>query len=149
MMVFKKVFLKVLLVVCLIAATGIVVADDEASPPPKDDAKAQSETKTDNRQARPLAKEIPQDTFDVKSHFNWGTYYDPKNVFCGKYDCYGILGFDYESFDKEKPTQKMITKRYRALSRHWHPDKSKHPEAKERFQVRCVFGGESRESNAM
>lgn len=28
----------------------------------------------------------------------------------------------------------MITKRYRALSRHWHPDKSKHPEAKERFQ---------------
>lgn len=134
MMVFKKVFLKVLLVVCLIAATGIVVADDEASPPPKDDAKAQSETKTDNRQARPLAKEIPQDTFDVKSHFNWGTYYDPKNVFCGKYDCYGILGFDYESFDKEKPTQKMITKRYRALSRHWHPDKSKHPEAKERFQ---------------
>merc|ERR1719464_1384858 len=82
---------------------------------------------------RKLAREAPKDDFDVKSHFEWGTYYDPKNIFCGKYDCYGILGFDYESFEKEKPTKKLITKRYRALSRYWHPDKSKHKEAKERF----------------
>jgi len=131
-------FLRALLVCCLVANTAFVFADEEASPPPKEDAKEKTQTKLDNRAARPLAKEVPQDKFDVKSHFDWGTYYDPKNVFCGKYDCYGILGFDYESFAQEKPTQKMITKRYRALSRHWHPDKSKHPEAKERFQVRTV-----------
>ena len=150
MATFKNAFLKALLLlwVCL-AATTLVAADDEASPPPKEDDTKKDTTTTssstdnnnsnvNNRQARPLAKEVPQDTFDVKSHFEWGTYYDPKSVFCGKYDCYGILGFDYESFASEKPTHKMITKRYRALSRHWHPDKSKHPDAKERFQVRYV-----------
>jgi DnaJ homolog subfamily C member 25 len=52
-------------------------------------------------------------------------------IFCGKYDCYKILGFDYETFGS--PEQKIITQHYRTLSRHWHPDKSKHPEAKERF----------------
>lgn len=148
MATFKNAFLKalLLLVVCLAATTTTVLAaDDEASPPPKEDEtnKEQATSSSDsnannnnvnNRQARPLAKEVPMDTFDVKSHFEWGSYYDPKSVFCGKYDCYGILGFDYESFATEKPTLKMITKRYRALSRHWHPDKSKHPDAKERFQ---------------
>jgi len=61
------------------------------------------------------------------------SYYDPQNVFCGKYDCYKILGFDYESFGKVKPSTKEITKRYRQLSREWHPDKSKHRNAKARF----------------
>jgi len=135
MTAFKKAFLlkAILMWVCL---AGTVFADDQASPPPKDDAKANTTPKVENRQARPLAKEVPQDTFDVKAHEEkfWGTYYDPKNVFCGKFDCYGILGFDYESFALEKPTQKMITKRYRALSRHWHPDKSKAVNAKENFQ---------------
>lgn len=72
------------------------------------------------------------DGFDVDSE-DWGTYYDPQNVFCGKYDCYKILGFDYESFGKVKPSAKEITKRYRKLSRVWHPDKSKHKNAKARF----------------
>lgn len=142
---FKKTyFLKAILLLALcLAGTVFVLSDENASPPPKEEESANSDgaasdgnPKVESRAARPLAKEVPLDTFDVKSHFDWGTYYDPKNVFCGKYDCYGILGFDYESFDREKPTQKQITKRYRALSRHWHPDKSKHPEAKERFQVR-------------
>ena len=132
---------KALLLLCVMCFLGQSMADENASPPPKDEGET---LKTDdtipkntgNRARRELAKEIPVDTFDAKSHFDWGTYYDPKNVFCGKFDCYGILGFDYESFEKEKPTQKAITKRYRALSRHWHPDKSKHPEAKQRFQVR-------------
>jgi DnaJ family protein C protein 25 len=139
----KKSLVWLVLCFCLFGATttttSVVRADDEASPPPKQDestTNSDGAQKVEHRASRPLAKEIPVDTFDVKSHFDWGTYYDPKNVFCGKFDCYGILGFDYESFDQEKPTQKMITKRYRALSRHWHPDKSKHPEAKERFQVR-------------
>jgi DnaJ family protein C protein 25 len=82
------------------------------------------------RQANPT-----EDTFNVQQHMDWGSYYDPKNIFCGKYDCYRILGFDYESYGKEKPDTKLITKRYRALSREWHPDKSKHKDAKERFVV--------------
>lgn len=139
---FRKAFLQKAILMCLCLMAGnLVFADDEASPPPKDETQSKSNggdgsagTKTEHRASRPLAKEVPMDTFDATSHFDWGTYYDPKNVFCGQYDCYGILGFDYESFAKEKPTQKMITKRYRSLSRHWHPDKSKHPEAKERFQ---------------
>jgi DnaJ homolog subfamily C member 25 len=72
------------------------------------------------------------DKFDVHNE-DWGTYYDPKNIFCGNFDCYKILGFDYESFGKNKPTTKEITKRYRRLSRIWHPDKSKHKNAKARF----------------
>lgn len=131
---FKKIFFfkAVLLLVCLAGAVG-ADDNDQASPPPKDES-GSTKPRVEHRTSRPLAKEVPMDTFDPTAHFDWGTYYDPKNVFCGKFDCYGILGFDYEKFDQEKPTQRMITKRYRGLSRHWHPDKSKHPEAKERFQ---------------
>lgn len=82
-----------------------------------------------------LAAEEDKDTFNPQEHTNWGTYHDPKNIFCGQYDCYRILGFDYESFGKIKPSTKEITKRYRALGREWHPDKSKHKHAKERFVV--------------
>jgi DnaJ homolog subfamily C member 25 len=70
--------------------------------------------------------------FDAANE-DWGSYYDPKNIFCGKYDCYKILGFDYESFGKQAPSAKEITQRYRSLGREWHPDKSKHKNAKERF----------------
>lgn len=76
-------------------------------------------------------------TFNAEDHKDWGSYYDPKNEFCGKYDCYKILGFDYESFGKEHPSKKEITQRYRTLSRLWHPDKNKkRADAKERFVVR-------------
>jgi hypothetical protein len=136
-----------LVVISLLAMTRAVVSAEEASttttegvgegeqgaptPPVKED-----EPLLVDMNNRKLAREY-KDDFDVKSHFDWGTYYDPKSIFCGpKYDCYGILGFDYESFNNEKPTQKQITKRYRAISRHWHPDKSKHKDAKERFVVR-------------
>ena len=73
-----------------------------------------------------------EDDFDVENE-DWGFYYDPQNVFCSKFDCYKILGFDYESFGKVKPSKKEITQRYRQLSREWHPDKSKHKHAKSRF----------------
>jgi hypothetical protein len=43
----------------------------------------------------------------------WGSYYDPQQEFCGKYDCYRIFGYDYESFGREHPSTKEITKRYR------------------------------------
>lgn len=77
-------------------------------------------------------KEVIEDSFDANSR-DWGSYYDPQNVFCGKYDCYKILGFDYDAFGKNPPDTKVITKRYRKLSRIWHPDKSKHRDAKDRF----------------
>jgi len=108
---------------------GDAAAEGEA----EGSASSSSQGKDEDMRNRKLAREAPKDDFDVKSHFDWGTYYDPKGIFCGEYDCYGILGFDYEKFNNEKPTQKIITKRYRALSRHWHPDKSKHKDAKERF----------------
>ncbi|GAX27701.1 hypothetical protein FisN_13Hh203 [Fistulifera solaris] len=81
---------------------------------------------------RPTSKTSAESDFDP-SNEDWGSYYDPQNIFCGKFDCYKILGFDYESFGKVKPDTKEITKRYRQLSREWHPDKSKHKNAKERF----------------
>jgi DnaJ domain len=88
--------------------------------------------------AKTKRKVEKKDTFNAKDHMDWGTYYDPKNIFCGQFDCYKILGFDYENYGKEKPSTKVITKRYRALSREWHPDKSKHKDAKERFTVSII-----------
>lgn len=64
---------------------------------------------------------------------NWGTYYDPKGVFCGDYDCFKILGFCYEDWGKTPPTTKEITQSYRRMGRVWHPDKNTMTGAKERF----------------
>jgi len=82
---FKKSLVWLVLCVCLFGATttSVVRADDEASPPPKQDesttnGNTDGAQKVEHRASRPLAKEIPVDTFDVKSHFDWGTYYDPK-----------------------------------------------------------------------
>ena len=85
-------------------------------------------TPTQQQEEKP--KNADTDAFDADNQ-DWGTYHDPLNIFCGKYDCYKILGFDYENFGS--PDTKEITKRYRQLSRVWHPDKSKHKNAKERF----------------
>jgi len=65
---------------------------------------------------------------------HWGQYYDPSNVFCGEYDCYKILGFDFESWGRSPPTKKEITQSYRGMSRMWHPDKNRDKGASERFQ---------------
>jgi DnaJ homolog subfamily C member 25 len=78
---------------------------------------------------RKKAEDVDFDT----SNTDWGSYYDPQNMFCGKFDCYKILGFDYESFGRSPPDTKTITKRYRSLSRVWHPDKNKRRDAKSRF----------------
>jgi hypothetical protein len=67
---------------------------------------------------------------------DWGTFYDPQSIFCGQFDCYKILALNYEN----GPTTKDITRNYRALGRHWHPDKNKDKGAKERFVVSDVFG---------
>jgi len=64
---------------------------------------------------------------------NWGTYYDPKEIFCGEYDCYKILDFDYETWGRRPPTRKELTQSYRHMSKIWHPDKNKDKGAKDRF----------------
>jgi DnaJ family protein C protein 25 len=112
-----------------------VLAEEEKSP----DAAAETSTSPDAAETTTTTEEVketkPHIPFSAQDHTDWGNYYDPQNVFCGKYDCYKILGFDYENFGSVKPDTKVITKRYRSLSREWHPDKSKHKDAKERFVV--------------
>jgi len=71
----------------------------------------------------------------INPETDWGSFYDPKNVFCGKYDCYKILGFDYFHWGDDPPSIKDITKSYRSLSRQWHPDKNKERGAREKFVV--------------
>ena len=101
-------------------------------------ALAQAETTTpadgnsEDSKPKPPPVDEEDDNFDPNNR-DWGSYYDPQNIFCGKFDCYKILGFDYESFGKNHPDTRKITKRFRKLSRAWHPDKSKHSDAKERF----------------
>ena len=70
---------------------------------------------------------------------DWGSFYDPNNVFCGKFDCYKILGFDHETWGSDPPSLKAITKSYRNLSRVWHPDKNKAKGAREKFVVSRTF----------
>merc|ERR1719232_326769 len=76
---------------------------------------------------------MPENASNADDDMDWGSFYDPKNIFCGEYDCYKILGFDYTTFHLKKPNNKEITKSYRKLSRRWHPDKNKEKGAKERF----------------
>jgi DnaJ family protein C protein 25 len=102
---------------CLLAPAS---PDDSSSSTTAEDATTSATPRKESR------------TYDFDIHnTDWGTYHDPKGVFCGKYDCYRILGFDYETFGS--PDHKVITQHYRSLSREWHPDKSKHKDAKERF----------------
>jgi len=113
--------------------------DDESATASADEEKRTEDSENDSDIIVPPKPVVTKDESGLYDDFDpsstdWGTYYDPQNVFCGKYDCYKILGFDYESFDrKNPPSTKIITKRYRALSREWHPDKSKHRDAKNRF----------------
>jgi curved DNA-binding protein CbpA len=109
---------------------------EESSSPARaaeDEAGAPQDTPSSEGKARqPTRPETVGEDFDA-SNTEWGSYYDPQNVFCGKFDCYKILGFDYESFGRSPPDTKTITKRYRGLSREWHPDKNKRRDAKARF----------------
>ena len=107
----------------VVTLPGRALAQEDATT--TDDNSAESKPK-------PPAVDEEDDNFDPNNR-DWGSYYDPQNIFCGKFDCYKILGFDYESFGKNHPDTRKITKRYRKLSRAWHPDKSKHRDAKERF----------------
>jgi len=82
---------------------------------------------TDSKEQEKRKPETEESENDEE--LDWGTFYDPKDVFCSEYDCYKILGLDYAA----KPSTKEITKNFRSLSRRWHPDKNKKKNAKERF----------------
>ncbi|KAK1736641.1 DnaJ domain-containing protein [Skeletonema marinoi] len=78
------------------------------------------------KKEEPQSPKVKQNNASSSSSSDdWGSFYDPNNIFCGKYDCYKILGFDYETWGSAPPTLKEITKSYRGLSRLWHPDKNK------------------------
>jgi DnaJ family protein C protein 25 len=109
--------LLLLLIFTLTSPTHSQSADDESS--------TQNSEPT---QTTPKSKPINPNT-------DWGSFYDPKNVFCGQYDCYKILGFDYFQWGDDPPSLKEITKSYRSLSRMWHPDKNKAKGAREKFVV--------------
>ena len=135
----NKALLMLLLV--LLGCISTAYSQDDASTEEQQPPKGEDTTTT----TKPTTTESTTTTKTKDASFNvenedWGSYYDPKNVFCGQFDCYQILGFDYENFDSYIDT-KLITKRYRALSREWHPDKSKHKDAKERFVVRDRIQG--------
>ena len=54
---------------------------------------------------------------------------DPHNIFCGKDECYELLGLQRGAEKTE------IKKAYREISKEVHPDKNQSPEAHERFTV--------------
>lgn len=142
----KSSLISLLLIGCAILEKScLVLAEEEKSPDATNEAGVlvdDSAEDTNEKQEQLKAETTkPEENFSAQDHTDWGAYYDPQNVFCGKYDCYKILGFDYENFGSSKPDSKVITKRYRSLSREWHPDKSKHKDAKERFVVSSVALG--------
>eukprot|EP00986_Skeletonema_menzelii_P003634 scaffold1151_cov144-Skeletonema_menzelii.AAC.1 len=85
------------------------------------------------KKEEPQSPKVKQENASSSKSDDWGSFYDPNNIFCGKYDCYKILGFDYETWGSAPPTLKEITKSYRGLSRQWHPDKNKARGAREKF----------------
>lgn len=107
------------------AAAGDNAAEDKSS----DSSTTTSDESTSSPPPTPKKAEPHIDEND------WGSFYDPNNVFCGKFDCYKILGFDHETWGSVPPSLKDITKSYRGLSRKWHPDKNKAKGAREKFVV--------------
>ena len=109
-----------------------VGAGDSSSTTPSDESASGANTES----TPPKKEEKRQPPTSGTDEDDWGSFYDPNNVFCGKFDCYKILGFDYETWGADPPSLKDITKSYRSLSRQWHPDKNKAKGAREKFVVR-------------
>lgn len=133
-----------LLAVAIALSCSLVLAQEDADGAPADDVGASdandaSATASDaSQQSSGTAEAPPKPQRDPPSgnEDDWGSFYDPNNVFCGKYDCYKILGFDHMTWGSDPPSLKDITKSYRSLSRRWHPDKNKAKGAREKFVVR-------------
>jgi DnaJ family protein C protein 25 len=127
-------FRRVLLVVVLaVSCSRVCAAHDEedtgGTASTEEVGESAPTTTIDNNNARPSSPCNEND---------WGSFYDPNNIFCGKFDCYKILCFDYETWGSDPPTLKAITKSYRNLSRKWHPDKNKAKGAREKFVVSTI-----------
>ena len=99
-------------------------ADDDASAA-TDEAVTAANAGADATTSSSSSKAADDKEKEHRPEEDWGYYYDPKNEFCGEFDCYSILGFDYESFGRSPPDTKTITQAYRLLSRKWHPDKQR------------------------
>ncbi len=110
--------------VCTILTFPTANADPEA-------AATNNSSGNNNKESVTTRTKLPIDPAHFSDKVDWGTFYDPQSIFCGQFDCYKILALDYEN----EPTTKDITRNYRALGRHWHPDKNKEKGAKERFVV--------------
>ncbi|CAB9517551.1 DnaJ homolog subfamily C member 25 [Seminavis robusta] len=121
-------------VILLLLLVLTLSAGQEADTETNGDSNNEGDESTPQTNETPAEKapkvEDEEPAFLAADPDKWGPYYDPQSEFCGMHDCYSILGFDYES---GSPNSKDITRHYRRLSRKWHPDKSKHPNAKERF----------------
>jgi len=113
------------LVYALDGSAGAGSGEDVAGDPSTTASDASSTTPESPPKVK---RETPSGTED-----DWGSFYDPNNVFCGKFDCYKILRFDHETWGSSPPSLKDITKSYRNLSRKWHPDKNKAKGAREKF----------------
>lgn len=106
-----------------IASILVQAQVDTESVESPDATTAEASTKDEPNTVNVNASDAKQEDID------WGTFYDPRGVFCGKNDCYKILGLDYD----DKPSRKEITKHFRSQSLIWHPDKNRNKGAKERF----------------
>ncbi|KAL9183570.1 hypothetical protein ACHAXT_004426 [Thalassiosira profunda] len=130
-----------LLAIAIALSCSLVLAQEDADGAPADtggasDANDASATASDvSQQSSGTSEAPPKPQRDPPSgnEDDWGSFYDPNNVFCGKYDCYKILGFDHMTWGSDPPSLKDITKSYRSLSRRWHPDKNKTKGAREKF----------------
>jgi hypothetical protein len=129
-----------LLAVVLVVSCSLVHAQEDDSTTAAastDEAGSTESSDSDSSGSIPRSDLPPKETrrFATDNKDDWGSFYDPNNVFCGKFDCYKILGFDHETWGSDPPSLKAITKSYRNLSRKWHPDKNKAKGARERFVV--------------
>lgn len=106
-----------------------VYADDDGPSPGSTSSEEDSGSSSTASSQRASSSNENDDEAD------WGSFYDPNNVFCGQHDCYKILGFDFLNWGSDPPSLKDITKSYRSLSRRWHPDKNKAKGAREKFVV--------------
>ena len=126
--------ISVSLIAILLHSVGLIKAEepetDEFGTPPVT-------SEEDATLAKIKAKKDEENKFGeilkAAEGLNWGANYDPKNKFCGAYDCYSILGFDAGS-DQKTLNKKELSKNYRQISRTFHPDKNGGTQAaKDRF----------------
>lgn len=116
-----------------VRTTAEVVDAENAAKEAEYDSIPDSSSSTSSEKIQTPEENKPEPPINPEGDDDWGSFYDPNNVFCGKFDCYKILGWDFETWGYNPPSLKDITKSYRALSRKWHPDKNKAKGAREKF----------------